>query len=349
MSSASNMKHALSAILICGTFCCAPEIELGPDAGASEVSGDFDADMGDEAGSDAGEDAQVAPFEPCLDADRDGYGINCVLGLDCDDDNADVNCATSCARRQVGCPCDEEGRIEMCRTFEPLDTIDGHDLCYQGMKTCRDGVWGPCENMSPFAFHADESSGSESGVERQPVLGYAEPCSGSSCDTSCAYVQDCLSAPDLDRDRAVNLIHDIRGAPAAVVLRDVRVNGRFHRAIESYCDTDEQVTWWALDFDLHADAPRSVTISVRTAESETALDSAAWEPVVLCPDGPCTRPDHPNDRDYGEGNLFDVLNSEDRHHPWIEIDVRLAAGGAETSPRYVGHWLYYYCDPPSQR
>ena len=344
MKCTKTLTFLFAVVAACWAIGCSSDPKEEADA-APDASGDADMDETPipDASGDADEDTETEPVDPCLDSDGDGYGVNCELGLDCDDDNADVNCADACGRRHAGCPCDDEGRVEVCRTFGPLDTIDGEGLCYAGTRTCTDGQWGPCGEMSPYAFDSDaEASGSGSGVRRQPVLGRAEPCSGSSCDISCTFVHDCISAPDLRE--ATNLVYDVRGSPAAVILRDTEENGIFLRTIENYCDTDEQVTWWAMDFDLRSEAPQAVALRVRTAVNEAALFSADWTRVVLCPEGPCTRPEHTNDRDYGQGNLHDALQGDAVHHPWIEIEVSLTSGGAEESPRYIGHWLYYYCD-----
>ena len=349
MDRMTKWTFLIAAIVACWAFGCSSdtkEEDAGPDASDdadTDTETDADETPPDDAGGDADEDIEEEPPDPCLDSDGDGYGVNCELGLDCDDENADVNCADSCERRHAGCPCDQEGRVEVCRTFGPLDTVDGEDLCYRGTRTCVDGEWGPCTDMSPYAFGTDEeSSGSGRGVRRQPVLGRAEPCSGSSCDTSCTFVHDCISAPDLQPENAENLIHDIR--EGAVVLRDTGENGVFHRTIEPICNPEEVVTWWAFDFDLEAEAPQAIVLRVRTAATEPALFSAEWVRVVAGPDGPCTRPEHTNDRDYGRGNLFDALGPEAAHNLWIEIEVSLSAGGSDESPRYIGHWLYYYCD-----
>lgn len=345
MSWMRNMAFVMAAAAAGWTSGCWGHSSMEEDAGVPIYNGDTDElPIADPSGG-AFEEVEVEPSDTCLDSDGDGYGVNCEMGLDCDDENADVNCADSCARRHAGCPCDEEGRVELCRTFGPLDSIDGVDLCYQGSRTCSEGVWGHCEDMVPYPFDTEEESSSENGVHRQPVLGRAEPCSGSTCDTSCTLVRDCISAPDLGRENAENLIYDVRGAPPAVILREVDEVGVFHRSIEHHCGEGEAVTWWALDFDLRAESPQAITLRVRTADTESALYSADWLTIARCPEGPCKRPQHTNDRDYGQGNLFEALSSETVHQSWIEIEVSLTAGTGGTSPRYLGHWLSYYCDP----
>ncbi len=342
--------------LACWTVGCSspsPPDDAGTDAGDADVETDADAETDADQEEETDADQEVEPELPCLDSDGDGYGVNCPLGLDCDDSDAEVwtTCGgrDPCARLHAGCPCDEEGAEVICRTESPLDTIDGDELCYAGTRVCAGGVWSACSEMTFYPFEEDEARpGSGGGAYRQPVLGFPEDCPGRSCDRECSLVHDCLSAPDLHGDRSENLAYDLMGSPPAVVLGDTGATGLFHRPIESDCASYEVVEWYALVPTAHVEEPGMVVIRVRAADTESGLASVEWVEVVRCPGGSCDSPEHPTDRDFAEGNLRRWLGDDGVHRTWLEIEVTLSAGGGDRSPRYVGHELYYFCDPASE-
>jgi len=364
--SRSKMKRTKS-LIIClgGTMACwsmgcsgEPQADSGPDAGdagsdadLTDGGGDADQDSTHNGGGDADQDAELPAN--CLDHDGDGYGVNCELGLDCDDNDPAVwtTCGDrdSCARRHAGCPCDEEGAVADCRTEGPLDTVDGHDLCYLGTRVCHGGVWGPCQEMTPYPFdHSADSGGSGgsgSGVHREAILGYPEFCEGTSCDRSCNFVHDCLSGPDLQEGRSRNLTYNLSARPPSVVLADLSSPGVFQRPVQSYCANGERVEWYAVQPDLHVEEPGQVVIRVRTAANQAGLASAGWVEAARCPGGDCPDLGYPTDREFGEGSLLRALGPEAAHLVWLEIEVTLSAGGGDRSPNYVGHRLYFFCDP----
>ena len=53
-----------------------------------------------------------------------------------------------CLDPAEGCPCEGNEPPEHCYA-EPMIDQDG-DVCTDGSRYCRDGVWGPCNNILSF-------------------------------------------------------------------------------------------------------------------------------------------------------------------------------------------------------
>ena len=296
-------------------------------------------------------DGGIDPPDPvCIDRDGDGYGVNCPLGLDCDDSDPSIHEACEgvedpCAQPATGCPCRHEGATVECRTIEPVVSPDGSVLCYLGTRTCTDGAWGPCEGMEPYAPGGGASDGD--GVQREAILGSPTACTGT-CDPDCMYVHDCPSQPDLVPANHGNIIYDPINAPPAIVLQDLGVTGYFVRDIQGSCPRyDETFLWWGLDYDLRVEAPQTVSIRVRTADTEAGLAAAISHEVANCLGGPCALPtpfpSQQADRGYGNGVIHDAVGAIGARRQWLRIEVFLRANGAATSPRFLSTDLYFFC------
>ena len=106
-------------------------------AGCGKTRGDDD-----DAAGDGDADADV----DCSDADGDRYGVGAdCLGDDCDDTNPDVHecdCGPNGDAHETGCACDAL-QPEVCYTGS--DGTAGVGECRSGLRSCNDGVWGPCD------------------------------------------------------------------------------------------------------------------------------------------------------------------------------------------------------------
>jgi DNA-binding beta-propeller fold protein YncE len=80
----------------------------------------------------------------CVDKDGDGYGTNCYLGQDCDDGNSHFNvyCPPCETQTQEGCPCTQQGLVEIC--FEGDPATVGVGPCQLGQRQCSGGFWSSC-------------------------------------------------------------------------------------------------------------------------------------------------------------------------------------------------------------
>lgn len=80
----------------------------------------------------------------CNDADNDGYGNGCILGDDCDDNNPNFQsiCADCAAGNEQGCPCLDDGAVQLC--FDGDTALEGVGACEAGARTCSAGYWTGC-------------------------------------------------------------------------------------------------------------------------------------------------------------------------------------------------------------
>ncbi|GMV44539.1 MAG: hypothetical protein AMXMBFR64_62550 [Myxococcales bacterium] len=78
----------------------------------------------------------------CVDADGDGYGVDCPLGADCDDGNAlfALFCPDCSKGPAAGCPCPTAGVSTPCAGAGP----DGVGPCKHGVRVCLGGAWSAC-------------------------------------------------------------------------------------------------------------------------------------------------------------------------------------------------------------
>ncbi|GMV38430.1 MAG: hypothetical protein AMXMBFR64_01460 [Myxococcales bacterium] len=109
-----------------------------PDAGAAPR-----ADTGPAASPDSGPDIACDDCG-CVDQDGDGFGAGCEKGPDCDD--TDPLRATECNGcddgPSEGCVCEDSG-LQMPCFSGAAEQVDVGP-CRTGLRTCKNGVWGPC-------------------------------------------------------------------------------------------------------------------------------------------------------------------------------------------------------------
>ena len=88
------------------------------------------------------EDVQDQTYEDCVDNDGDGYGENCMLGADCDDEDPQLNFSCDCEDvPHAGCPCNA-GDEEKC--FEAERKLVDVGICREGTRRCEESEWTAC-------------------------------------------------------------------------------------------------------------------------------------------------------------------------------------------------------------
>ena len=122
----------------------------------------------------------------CIDADGDGYGLQCESGDDCNDADPMIHtgCA-ACARPSEGCDC-IEGSAPIACADTPEVTSSGTLICKGGTRYCRDGTWTACEGISSFT--APPPSKLLAGKTQGLILGDARRCN--ECNPDCYEVED---------------------------------------------------------------------------------------------------------------------------------------------------------------
>ncbi|PRP93103.1 hypothetical protein ENSA5_45100 [Enhygromyxa salina] len=145
--------------------------------------GDGDGDPGDGDG-DTG-DGDGDPME-CLDLDQDGYGENCPMGTDCDDDDFNNHTVDGCANCMDA---DQDGQWVGCDVFDEnkpgpdCDDADFNVFTPEGCENCVDGdndmVWVGCdqygaEKPGPDCNDGNANVGLDDAVEL--CNGLAENC-----------------------------------------------------------------------------------------------------------------------------------------------------------------------------
>jgi DNA-binding beta-propeller fold protein YncE len=121
-----------------------PAADLDAADGTSPLPADTLTLDGEEPAPDAKTGPDGTPTQPCIDLDKDGYGKNCYLGTDCDDTNPffNVYCPPCDTQTQEGCPCNQEGLIEIC--FEGDPGAVGIGECQLGQRHCQNDHWSAC-------------------------------------------------------------------------------------------------------------------------------------------------------------------------------------------------------------
>ncbi len=165
-----------------------PDVRSDVDAGPNEVvEADTDGPVG------------------CIDRDMDGFGTNCELGPDCNDENPEVNpdaeemCAdgfdNNCdGERDEGCVC-VEGSSRSC--FAGDDTVRGVGDCQVGAQTCSDGEWTPCSNRTPKDEFCDGNDNDCDGETDEGVTNDCGECGPVNLEVCNDYLDnDCNGAID---------------------------------------------------------------------------------------------------------------------------------------------------------
>jgi hypothetical protein len=102
-----------------------------------------------EAAGEADQDPPAAE-RSCVDADGDGFGVDCKAGADCDDaDDTVFEDCSPCSQPDEGCPCAGAEQPVMCK-LDPVQVPSGSLLCKDGMRYCRDGAWTDCMGVATF-------------------------------------------------------------------------------------------------------------------------------------------------------------------------------------------------------
>ncbi|RLB55852.1 MAG: hypothetical protein DRI34_09975 [Deltaproteobacteria bacterium] len=87
-------------------------------------------------------DSSKSSYQDCRDEDGDGYGDNCLLGPDCDDDDPTLNFSCDCdTLPHAGCPCDGNDEPEC---FEADEKFIGVGACRAGKRHCENGAFSTC-------------------------------------------------------------------------------------------------------------------------------------------------------------------------------------------------------------
>ena len=91
----------------------------------------------------------------CIDEDGDGWGRNCEMGADCDDNDPEVTDeCRRCVKPNKGCPCEPGTAPEIgCKPPSMRGTKDGVAgtyVCSEGTRYCREGVWTECEFIKQY-------------------------------------------------------------------------------------------------------------------------------------------------------------------------------------------------------
>jgi hypothetical protein len=87
----------------------------------------------------------------CVDADEDGYGVDCAAGDDCDDTDPTVtDQCFSCLDNaiQFGCACEPQVGVQCVPP--PIRHPEGLFICREGTRYCRDGLWTACEPLGVY-------------------------------------------------------------------------------------------------------------------------------------------------------------------------------------------------------
>lgn len=113
-------------------------LACGSDRGATDEPGDA---LGD---------GRTVDEPRCLDADGDGFGVDCADGPDCDDaDDTVFEDCSACSKPDEGCPCAAGDEPVMCE-LDPVQVPKETVLCKDGMRYCRDGAWTGCMGVATF-------------------------------------------------------------------------------------------------------------------------------------------------------------------------------------------------------
>lgn len=81
----------------------------------------------------------------CIDEDGDGYGTDCSLGEDCDDNNPNFNilCPDCTKAGTPGCTCKAGSKAVACYSGDPAWL--GKGVCAKGSHQCNGGFWSECK------------------------------------------------------------------------------------------------------------------------------------------------------------------------------------------------------------
>jgi len=99
----------------------------------------------------------------CIDSDKDGFGVQCASGPDCDDTNPEIHQDCGCSIPNDGCDC-ENGIAPVDCVISREFTNKGSLLCNTGKRYCRDSVWTECLGTRSFEVASPAQSFSQVGA-----------------------------------------------------------------------------------------------------------------------------------------------------------------------------------------
>lgn len=177
----------------------------------------------------------------CLDGDRDGYGVGCAKGNDCDDADPAVTFECTCTKPNTGCACNEAGRAVTCgRAYAQ---IGSQLMCGEGVTTCADGRWGECILAGDIALAQNVHTQS---------LGSSSTCANNPCDPGCTTFVDDTTNLMVDSGLQVGadgiaLAGDLGGGSAPPVGGGFGCSGGRYPAATGVCTHHVCETGGALD------------------------------------------------------------------------------------------------------
>jgi hypothetical protein len=158
------------------------------DGDGDPATGDGDGDTGDGDGDGDSGDGDGDTGEECLDLDQDGFGNNCPMGTDCDDDDFNNHTVDGCANCADG---DQDGQWVGCDVFDETkpgpdcDDADFNVFSPDGCANCvdadNDNVWVGCDQYGDLKPGPDCDDGNNNvGLDDAEEIcnGLAENCAG---------------------------------------------------------------------------------------------------------------------------------------------------------------------------
>lgn len=218
-----------------------------------------------DAGTDAG------PGCPYPDADLDGFGDAACGGPDCDDQDPAVHTAAECRAR---CVQDEHAATCACTALEPETCYTGPagtlgvGECRQGLRSCRDGAWGPCQDETrPRDEWCNLVDDDCDGQVDEAVLDECGVCD-SFCRRVCVGNKSCLEGLGSASSSGLTL-----NEGGCLELEPRAVGGRVTIVLQ----TEEAfMSWNQLTYDAVLPGRSTLTFEVRTAGSLDDLPQALW-------------------------------------------------------------------------
>jgi len=127
-----------------------------------------------------------------VDNDKDGFGVGCSRGADCDDNDPKVtDQCRRCLNNEPGCACPTEGKRIECGKVQ--SRVGDQVTCLMGGQVCLDGKWSEC---TPGAYGPGHN-----GFITTKALGTAGPVGQcGDCDPNCRLIRDTPDGLDAGPD-----------------------------------------------------------------------------------------------------------------------------------------------------
>ncbi|MEI8254074.1 MAG: hypothetical protein WCJ30_00210, partial [Deltaproteobacteria bacterium] len=150
---------ATAAVTVSSGYSCSPF--PGADGGSVILDGEWVDAGADGVPGDAQDVRDAAEVRPstCVDLDRDGFGLNCSAGVDCDDRDANITDGCyRCLGHPAGCPCEPGAAPVSCDLLTDTDHAYAGE-CHPGQRNCVNGEWGHCVTVGDHALRTIEAIG----------------------------------------------------------------------------------------------------------------------------------------------------------------------------------------------